>query len=242
MIKAFILAAGLGTRLKQLTRNKPKALVLLNKKPLLEHTILNLKSQGINDFIINIHHFPDQIINFLKEKNNFGCNIQISDEREKLLDTGGALLFAEDKLKDAEHILIHNVDIFSDIDIKEFIANHIKNNALATLAVHNSSSARKLSFNENMQLCMWKNIQTGEIKKIRNCNGKFSDFSFTGIHIINKDIFKHITETGKFSVINLYLRLAEKHKIIGNKVNYKYWFDLGKPETLKSAENIMRKT
>ncbi len=242
MIKAFILAAGLGTRLKQLTCNKPKALVLLNKKPLLEHTILNLKSQGINDFIVNVHHFPDQIINFLKEKNNFGCNIQISDEREKLLDTGGALLFAKNKLKDAEHILIHNVDIFSDIDIKEFTANHIKNSALATLAVHSSNSSRKLSFNENMQLCMWKNIQTGEIKKIRNCNEKLSDFSFTGIHIISNEIFKHITETGKFSVIDLYLRLAEKHKIIGSKADYNYWFDLGRQETLKRAENIIRKT
>ncbi len=239
-MKTFILAAGLGTRLKQLTNNKPKAMVLLNRKPLLEHIITNLKSQGFNDFVINVHHFADQIEDFLKEKNNFNCHIQISDERAKLLDTGGALLHAKNYFKNTDNILIHNVDILSNIDLKKLIQFHIKNNAVATLAVHNNQSSRKLLFDENLQLCRWKNINTGEEKIARKHSGNLKEFAFTGIHIINKNIFNYITETGKFSVIDLYLRLAENHKIISYETNYDYWFDSGKPETLKKAEILLK--
>jgi len=237
-LKAFILAAGLGTRLKHLTENKPKAMVSLNNKPLLEHTILNLKSQGINEFVINVHHFASQIIDFLKEKNNFNCNIQISDERNELLDTGGAILFAKNLLEDSENILIHNVDILSDINLKKLILFHIKQNPLVSLAVHKNNSSRKLLFDDKMQLCSWKNTLTGEEKIARKNNiENLTEFAFTGIHIINKDIFKFITEKGKFSVIDLYLRLAENKNIIAFETKYSYWFDLGKPETLSKAEN-----
>lgn len=236
-MKAFILAAGLGTRLKHLTENKPKAMVLFNGKTLLEHTILNLKLQGINDFVINVHHFAEQIIDFLKEKNNFNCNIQISDERAQLLDTGGAILHAKKLLENSENILIHNVDILSDINLNTIISFHEKNNALATLAVHKKNSSRKLLFDDKMQLCLWKNIITGEEKIAKENIENLKEFAFTGIHIINKDIFKYITEKGKFSVIDLYLRLAENYKIIAFETKYNYWFDLGKPETLRQAES-----
>ncbi|NOZ35854.1 MAG: NTP transferase domain-containing protein [Chlorobi bacterium] len=235
-MKAFILAAGLGTRLKPITDNKPKALVSLSGKTFLEHTILNLKTQGINNFVINIHHFADQITAFLKEKNKFDCNIQISDERANLLNTGGALLHAKNYFSENENILIYNVDIFSDINIYELTEFHKKNNALATLAVHKSNSSRKLVFDADMQLCRWKNIETQEIKIARQSKNKLSDYSFTGIHIVNTEIFKYITETGKFSIIDLYLRLAKNHKILAYETNYNYWFDLGKKETLKQAE------
>ncbi|MCF6184522.1 MAG: NTP transferase domain-containing protein [Bacteroidales bacterium] len=235
-MKAFILAAGLGTRLKPFTDNKPKALVSLSGKTFLEHTVLNLKVQGINNFVINVHHFADQITDFLKEKNNLNCNIQISDERAELLDTGGALLHAKSYFSENENILIYNVDIFSDINIYELTKCHKKNNALVTLAVHKSNSSRKLVFDKNMQLCLWKNIKTGEIKTARKSETKLTDFAFTGIHIINTEIFRYITETSKFSIIDLYLRLAKKHKILAYETNYNYWFDLGKPETLKLAE------
>jgi len=237
--KVFILAAGLGTRLKPLTDTKPKAMVYLNGKPLLEHIILKMKSQGFDDFVINVHHFANQIENFLKEKNNFNCRIQISDERAELLDTGGALLKAENLLSDTDQIIIHNVDIFSDINLNKLIDFKIKNNALATLAVHKSNSSRKLLFDENNQLCRWKNINTGEEKIVRKYKGKLTEYAFTGIHIINTDIFNHITETGKFSIIDLYLRLAKTERIISSPVKYNYWFDLGKLETLKKASQLI---
>ncbi len=239
-MKAFILAAGLGTRLLHLTADKPKAMVLINKKPMLENLILNLKKQGFNNFVINVHHFADQIEYFLKEHNNFDCNIQISDEREKLLDTGGALLHAKHFFSKSENILIHNVDILSDINYQKIFDYHQKNNALATLVVRKRESSRKLLFNEEMQLCKWKNIKTGEEKIAKKTADKLSEYSFSGIHIVNTQIFNLISETGRFSVIDLYLRLAKSNKIIAFKDNSDFWLDLGKPETLKKAENILK--
>lgn len=238
--KVFILAAGLGTRLKDLTAEKPKALVLINGKPMLEHLILKLKAQGFKNFVINVHHFADQIEDFLKKNDNFKCNIQISQERAELLDTGGALLHARPYLEDAENIFIHNVDIFSDLNLGKLIYNHQQNNALATLAVYKRDSSRKLFFDDNMQLCKWKNKNTGEVKITRTAINKLSEFAFSGLHIVNSEIFNHITETGKFSIIDLYLRLAKTKKIIASESEYSYWFDLGKPETLIKAENMLK--
>ncbi len=242
MTKVFILAAGLGTRLKHLTTDKPKAMVFFNKKPMLEHLILNLKAQGFNDFVINVHHFADQIENFLTQNNNFDCNIQISDERKKLLDTGGAILHAKNLFSDSENILIHNVDIFSDINLQKLLNYHQQNNASATLAVHKRESSRKLVFDKNMQLCKWKNNKTGEEKIAKETVGELSEYSFSGIHIINSKIFELITETEKFSVIDLYLRLAKNHKIIAYETNNNYWFDLGKEESLNEAEKYLNAT
>ena len=238
--KVFILAAGLGTRLKDLTVDKPKALVLVNGKPMLEHLIVKLKAQGFNNFVINVHHFADKIEDFLKKNDNFNCNIQISEERDELLDTGGALLHAKSYLEDTENILIHNVDIFSDLNLKKLIDYHQQNNALATLAVYKRNSSRKLFFDGNMQLCEWKNKNTGEVKIARTSINKLSEFAFSGLHIVNSEIFNHITETGKFSIIDLYLRLAKTKKIIASESEYSYWFDLGKPETLSKAENMLK--
>ncbi len=237
----MIFAAGLGTRLKHLTNNSPKALVKLNKKPILEHLILNLKSQGFNDFVINVHHFADQIDDFLKKNNNFNSNIYISDEREKLLETGGGLLKAKKFLSGSKEFILYNADIFSDINLKKLISAHRKNNAIATLAVQNRDTARKLLFNENNELCQWKNFQTNEVKIAKKTNSKLIAWAFSGIHIVNNQIFNEITEKGKFSIINLYLRLAEKHKISAYKTKHSYWFDIGKPENLIEAENYALK-
>lgn len=239
-MKAFILAAGLGTRLKQLTENQPKALVELNGKTLLEHTLMRLKVEGINDFVINVHHFADKIENFLKEKNNFNCNIKISDERNELLDTGGAIIHAKNLLKNSENILIHNVDIISDINLKKLIQFHKEKNALATLAVNDRNSSRKLFFDKNMQLCKWKNFISGEEKTARKTENKLTELAFTGIHIVNTEIFKHITEIGKFSIIDLYLRLAKEKTIAGYKTKNTFWFDLGTPEKLIKAELYLK--
>ncbi|NPA44995.1 MAG: nucleotidyltransferase family protein [Chlorobi bacterium] len=240
-MKVLIFAAGLGTRLKHLTKNKPKALVEFNGKPILEHLILNLKSQGFNNFVINVHHFADQIETFLKEKNYFNSNFEISDEREMLLETGGGLLKAKPFLLNSENFIIYNADIFSDINLAELISEHKKNKALATLAVHERETSRKLLFNEENELCEWKNFATNEVKIAKKTNSKLTAWAFTGIHIVNNEIFNHITETGKFSIIDLYLRLAKKHKISAYKSNHTFWFDLGKPENIKDAEDFISK-
>lgn len=238
-MKVMIFAAGLGTRLKPLTDNKPKALVELNGVPLLEHLILKLKNQGFNDFVLNVHHFADQIETFLEKNNNFDTNIEISDERNLLLETGGAILKAEKILEVSNIFMIHNADIITDIDLNELIEQHRMNNALVTLAVQKRISSRKLFFDEKNYLCQWKNIKTNKIKKARIPVGSMTSMSFSGIHIINSNIFKLITERGKFSIIDLYLRLAENHKISAFETNHSYWYDLGKPENISEAEKSL---
>ena len=149
-MKAIILAAGFGSRLKNITSNKPKALVEVNGIAMLELVIQNLKKQGITDFLINIHHFGESVINFLAINNNFGVNITISDERDQLLDTGGAILKAHSFIKGAESVLVHNVDIISDIRIADLLAYHTKSNSIATLCIRKRESGRGLLFNNEM--------------------------------------------------------------------------------------------
>ena len=235
----MIFAAGLGTRLKPFTNDTPKALVKLKGKPILEHLLLKLKNQGFNDFVINVHHFADQIEQFLKANNNFNSKIQISDERRLLLDTGGGLLNAKQYLSDSETILLHNSDIFSDIDLNKIIEFHKSNKSLATLAVQNRESDRKLLFDQTNSLCQWKNYKTNETKIARESEGNLIAQSFSGIHVINSDIFNYITEKGKFSIIDLYLRLAKNHKISAYETNHSYWFDMGKPENIREVENTI---
>jgi len=239
-MKAMIFAAGLGTRLKNLTEEKPKALVEFMGKPMLEHVILKLIDAGINDFVINVHHFADKIESFLKTNKNFNVNIEISDERDSLLDTGGAVLHAKKLLENTEYFLIHNTDIISDINIHNLIECHKKSESIATLAVQKRNSSRKLVFNEENFLCMWRDIHKQEIKIARNTTKKLTDWSFCGIHVINSSIFKYINEKGKFSIIDLYLRLAKDHKISSFISDHSYWFDLGKTENIEEAEKLLK--
>ncbi len=225
-MKAFVLAAGLGTRLGYLTNNKPKALVEYREKTLLQWVIEKLKNEGFTQIIINIHHFGEQIIQFIEANNSFGLNIYFSDERAMLLDTGGAILHASHLLSDTSDILIYNVDILSNISLEKLVNYHLRNNALATLSLSKRNSSRQLLFNTNFELKAWKNIQTNQIK------GKYSEgldaFSFNGIHIISNQIFRQITESGKFSIIDLYLRLAENQSILGYYTPEYYFRDMGK--------------
>ncbi len=234
-MKVMIFAAGLGTRLRPLTDHKPKALVEINGTPMLELLILKLKKFGFNDFVINIHHFSDQIVQFLKEKNNFNSDIAISDETDELLDTGGGILKAKDLLKSSGRFLIYNADIFCDINPGELIEYHDKHDALATLSVRNAKSNRKLIFDSNNFLCRWENNMTNEIKTARMPIGQVSAFAFNGIHVLNESIFDMITETGKFSIIDLYLRLAENNKISAFESPFTHWYDLGKPENIEQV-------
>ncbi len=238
----MIFAAGLGTRLKPLTQDKPKALVEISGKSLLERCINYLKSHGITEVVINVHHFSNQVIDFITQKENFGIDIHISDESNSLLDTGGGLLKAQKFLDGDEPILIINVDILTDLNLEPIHKHHLEESALATLVVRERSSSRYLLFNEENQLVGWTNTKTGEIKKCTDTfPSRYCKFAFSGIQIIQPQLLKKITETGKFSIIDLYLRLAKIEKIVAYLDSNSNWMDLGKYNELAKAEELIRK-
>ncbi|MDO4762781.1 MAG: sugar phosphate nucleotidyltransferase [Flavobacteriaceae bacterium] len=233
-MKAFIFAAGMGTRLKPFTLHHPKALVKVGGVPLLERNIKYLQSFGINDFIINIHHFGGQIIDFLKENDNFGANIQISDEREELLETGGALLFAKELLEEEENILVMNADILTTLNIGDFIKFHLNSKNFVSLAVSERESSRKLLFDNEMILNGWRNEKTGE-EKLGNTYQNLKPLAFSGIHCINTNLLKIMKRTGKFSIMDEYLDLMKDYKIKGY-LHDALFIDVGKPEAITEAE------
>jgi len=233
-MKAMIFAAGLGTRLKPITDNIPKALVEIDGVPMLELVIKRLIRYGFNEIIINVHYFAEKVIAFLKEKNNFNIQIEISNETDLLLDTGGGLKKAGWFFNDGQPFLLHNVDILSSLDLGKIYQHHVLTDALATLSVQDRESSRKLRFTKEEVLCAWINKKTGEEKIARKENYHF-EFAFNGIHIINPKIFSLIKENGVFSIIDLYLRLASKYDI-----NFFYdknarFLDIGTPAQLAKA-------
>jgi len=233
-MKAMIFAAGNGTRLKDETNSKPKALVDINGKTLLELCIEKLKLHGIDEIVINVHHYAQQIIDFLYENKNFDLKIHISDERNELLDTGGGLVKARHFFNENEDILIHNVDILSSIDLSAMIKFHQKSDSLVTIAVKDRETQRKLLFDKNLRLSGWKNFATGE-EIISRKQNEYIDLAYTGTHVINARIFDLITNTGKFSVFKSYLELSKFHNIYAFVHNEDTWLDVGKPETLELA-------
>jgi NDP-sugar pyrophosphorylase family protein len=241
MINAMIFAAGLGTRLQHYTKDCPKALVSLNGKPLLEHCILKLKDFGVDRIVINVHHFADQIEEFLHSKANFGMDILISDERELLLDTGGAIKKAKSLFIPNAPILIYNVDILSSLKLDKLLAAHESKQALATLNLRDKNTNRYLCFNRDGLLCAWKNDATNEVKIVNESYLNSSAYSFSGIHIISSKLLGLIVEEGVFSIIDLYLRLAKENRIAGYHDRSDIWMDLGKPEELLKAEAILKK-
>lgn len=238
-MKAMIFCAGLGTRLKPFTDDKPKALVELAGKPLLEHVVERLKSFGFNDIIINVHHFADLVEEFVASKNQFGINVAISDERNLLLDTGGGLKKAASFFDDGKPFLIHNVDIVSDIDLKALYEENLRTNALVTLAVSARMSSRYFMFDEKMRLAGWKNVKTNE-QKIARVGDTYHPFAFNGIHVVNPRIFTMMNDfEGKFSIVDLYLHLAKAQPIMGYDVTKNHIIDVGKPAALHEAEKLM---
>jgi NDP-sugar pyrophosphorylase family protein len=234
-MKAMIFAAGLGTRLKPLTAKQPKALVKINDKPLLEILIEKLLYSGFQDIIINVHHRPDQIIEFLQSKKHFGINIQISDESNLLLDTGGGLKNAAWFFEGNEPFLVHNVDVISNINLAEVKEFHLQSGSLATLAVRKRNTNRYLLFNHQNRLCGWENVRSGEKFLVKH-DSHLEAFAFSGIQWINPEIFSLITEVGSFSLIKLYLRLAAQYKINGFDHSTSFWVDVGTPEKLARIE------
>jgi NDP-sugar pyrophosphorylase family protein len=241
-VKALLFAAGLGTRLKDHTHNKPKAMVNLAGKPLLQHTIEHLKQYGITEFTINVHHFAGQIRSFLEENHSFGVNIHLSDESDQLLDTGGGLKKAAEFLRGDETILIYNVDVISNLDLNVLLNYHQEKKSLATLVVRQRETSRYLMFDQNLELAGWKNFSNGEIRVSREHSFDGAQpLAFSGIHLIEPEILELITEEGKFPIIDLYLRLAKTHSIRAYIDQSDLWMDLGKPEQLQAAELLFNK-
>ena len=236
--KALIFAAGKGTRLKPFTDSHPKALALVNDVPLLERNIKYLQSFGVTEFVINVHHFGEQIVEFLEKNNHFGAKIDISDEKDELLETGGGLLFAQKYLENEENFLIMNADILTDLNIHELVKFHETLLPLATLAVSDRNSSRKLFFNSEMVLKGWMNKNSGETK-MAEFNSDFKELAFSGIHCINSSIFDKIKRRGKFSIMEEYLDLMFENNILGFQHEARL-IDVGRPESVIEAEKYFK--
>lgn len=235
----MIFAAGLGTRLRPLTDNKPKALVQVNGKPLLELVIQKLKRSGFDHLVINVHHFAEQIIDFLRSNNDFGLKIDISHEKQQLLETGGGLLNAR-HLLGSEPFLVHNVDILTDLNLDSLYKFHLRKGGMASLAVKSRNTSRYLMFDKMMKLKGWKNEKTGEKKFTGTERYNLIPLAFSGIHVIDPKIFDLFTLTGKFSIIDEYLSVAKTHKINGYQDDLNFWLDLGNLRNLKQASTWLR--
>lgn len=234
-MKAMILAAGLGTRLRPITDKVPKALVRIGNYSMLELTIIFLKKYGINEIIINVHHFADQIIDYVKSNNSFGVSICFSDERNELLNTGGGLVKASGFLSDSNPFVLTSSDILTNLDLNDMIKYHKAQNNLVTLAVKDRKTTRSLLFDENMILNGWRDNNSGEIKMVSESQSIFS-FGFSAVHVINPLVFKKITEQGAFSIIDLYLRLAAFERIGGYEHNKDEWLEFGRIDSIKKLE------
>lgn len=229
-MKAMILAAGLGTRLKPLTNSKPKALVNYQGSTLLDRSINFLIAQGIDEIIVNVHHFGDQIIKHLS-KSKYNVPIHISDESSKLLDTGGAIKNASHFFND--DFLLYNVDVISEIDIQDLANYHKKSESMVSLVVRDRETSRYLLFDENLRMCGWENRKSGE-RIIKRESKTMNPLAFSGIHMINPSIFSKIPEEWEvFSLIDLYLLLCSDYRINAYLDETKIWLDIGKPEHLK---------
>jgi NDP-sugar pyrophosphorylase family protein len=237
-MKAMVLAAGLGTRLRPLTDERPKALVEINGRTLLEITLTRLRDFGVREVIVNAHHFAGMIAEYLREKQNFGMHIEISREDELLLDTGGGLKKAAwFFLQDGEHepFLLHNVDVISDIDLAPMVAFHGERKAMATVAVQERSSSRYLLFDHGGSLCGRRFVKEQRDQMARP-SSSVEALAFCGIHVISPRMLKMITEEGAFSIIDTYLQLAAQgERIVAFRADNAYWRDLGTIASLEQA-------
>ncbi len=236
-MKSMLFAAGLGTRLRPLTNDRPKAMVEVKGKPLLQWAVERLIAAGSKEIIVNVHHYADMIVDFIKNNNSFGVRMEISDEREQVLETGGGLKKAQWFFDDGMPFLVCNVDVLTNMDLAAFYDNHLKTSALATLAVRNRPTSRYLLFDGKNRLVGWKNIKTGEVRSHLD-TGKldFSARAFSGIHAISPRIFDLMPDESKFSIIDVYLKAMERETIIGYQHDGDFWLDVGRPEAVEKAD------
>lgn len=234
-MKAMIFAAGLGTRLKPITDNIPKALLEIKGKTLLEILLNKLKRLEINSAVVNVHHFAPLIVDYLKKNHNFGMDISISDESEQLLDTGGGLIFASKYFGTNDNILVHNSDILSSVNFKKLEEIHTATSPLISLIVNKRQTSRYFLFNDNNELCGWQNIQTGEKIIVNDGSLNLTPKAFSGISIINSKVFELYNKNGKFSIVKMFLDLAQDNVIKSIDISDAKWFDVGK---INDIENI----
>jgi len=237
-MKAMILAAGLGTRLRPLTDQLPKALLQTGPYTLLQFAILKLKNAGFSELIINVHHHADAVIKYLNENKNFDCNISISDERDQLLDTGGGIKKASWFFNDDQPFLVYNVDIVTDLSLQQLYQHHLECLNLVTLVVRRRKTSRYLLFDEFMQLKAWENIATGEKRIVQMTREPLNPLAFSGIHVINPKLFDLMEKQDRFSIIDTYLRVAAKHPVGGYFDESPLWADAGKPDSLAEAGEV----
>jgi NDP-sugar pyrophosphorylase family protein len=240
-MKAMIFAAGLGTRMKPITDNLPKALAPVDGVPLLEIVIRRLKFFGIEDIIINVHYLADQVEEFLHSKHFFDINIQISDEREQVLETGGGLKKAKWFFDDKKPFLVCNTDVLSNIDIHKLYQQHIDNEAIATLAVQQRKTSRYLLFDESQQLSGWLNTNSGEVKLSRLESNRLKMLGFSSFQILDTRIFDYFSsEKNVFSTIETFLKTSETEVIKAYIHNEDSWIDVGTPENLQPASAVVK--
>jgi len=243
-MKAMVLAAGLGTRLRPLTDDRPKALVEIAGRTLLEITLSRLRHFGICEVIVNVHHYADMILEYLRKNANFGMRIEVSRE-EELLDTGGGLkkaahCFLEDSTCFEEPFILHNVDVISTIDLGRMIRFHIENQALATLAVQLRKSSRYLFFDDQLQLCGRQSGKDQDPEFVFP-SPTAQALGFSGIHVISPRLLRMLTEEGAFSIITSYMRLvACRKRILAFRADQYYWRDLGRPENVIQAAQDLK--
>ncbi|HXO39345.1 MAG TPA: nucleotidyltransferase family protein [Candidatus Acidoferrum sp.] len=244
-MKAMVLAAGLGTRLRPLTNDRPKALVEVGGRSLLEITLTRLRDFGIQDVIVNVHHYAGMVIDHVKAARNLGMHIEFSTE-DILLDTGGGLkkaawfLGGSSSASEEYPFILHNVDVISNIDLRRMVELHKESKALATLAVQARTTSRYLLFDEQLQLC-GRHLVKEEKTEIVRPTQQMSELAFTGIHVISPRIFPLLTEEGIFSIVPAYLRLAAQgEKVQAFRADEYYWRDLGKPENIRQAEQDIK--
>ena len=243
MMQAMIFAAGLGTRLKPLTDRIPKALVRVGGEPLLKRVIFQLKDAGFTRIVVNVHHFSNQVIDYLRDNDNFGMDIRISDESDKLLETGGGIKKAWPLFDQKEPVLIHNVDILSNVDLKKFCQMEAETPLAARLLVSERKTKRYLLFDDTMRLVGWTNIETGEVKSpYKDLDPKqYKMYAFSGIHMVAPSLFPLMEEEpDKFPIMDFYLRHCDKVRIEGYVKNDLKLMDVGKQETLKEAEQFLQ--
>ncbi len=233
----MIFAAGLGSRLKPWTDLHPKALAMVNGKSLLQRNIEYLQKHDINEVIVNVHHFANQILEVIEMNKGWGSSITISDESDVVLETGGGLKKAGWYFSGEDNFIVMNVDILTDMNLSFMIQQHIALQPMATLAVCNRASSRYLLFDEKNVLSGWENTKTEEKKIVRN-TATLIRKAFSGIHVINRSLFSSIKQEGKFSMIDLYLDIAKTHEINAYDHSGLKLIDVGKPESILMAEKM----
>ncbi|MDI9366695.1 MAG: sugar phosphate nucleotidyltransferase [Flavobacterium sp.] len=234
---AIIFAAGLGTRLKPFTNKHPKALAVVNGKPLLQRNIEYLQQHGITNIIVNVHHFASQIIDAIEHNNGWGSQVCISDETDEVLETGGGLKRASSFFANVDDFVVINVDILTDLNLTAMLQSHKAQQPLATLATSNRKSSRYFLFNEADELCGWMNDKTGE-QRISKPTTVANKKAFSGMHIISSKLLPLITQEGKFSMVDVYLNLAPSHIIKSFDHSNSKFIDVGKPENIVLAETM----